>query len=175
MERHEMCTVTFVRMRVFSSSVLAAIALVNIVGCDGTRTVEQTVVLRVTAVEDSERRCKSSVSIREYAEPTHVDLQREYNNPGRFDRMSPWTKSVTTNQSNTAKLTVRRTLFAKSKGTWPPDDAYPVQDRDFEVSIDGCDGIESLRLRMYSGSTVQGDIYLIKVLEISDAFLVEPE
>jgi len=103
-----MITSQYDRVRVLSVSMLVVIVFVIMVGgCDRTRTVEQTVVLRLSAVEDNERLCKNAVSIREYAEPTQVDLRREHSNPGRFDRMYPWTKIVTTNQSNTANLAVR--------------------------------------------------------------------
>jgi len=144
-------------------------------GCDPVRRVEQTVVLKISSVDDVESPSNVSIAIREFHQASQDDEEFERFNPKRREQMYPWTQHVNTDKSGRATIVYGRTMLDRSRGNVPPKSRYPLEGKAFNVKIMGSHGkTEELIVDMVQGATVEGRGHRITVEAITRAVYVDP-
>ena len=167
---------TYIRNLVRRASIPVALFIgVVAVGCDPVRRVEQSVVLKITSLDETSSPGSDSIAIREYHQPSKRDLEFERFNPNRREQMYPWTQYVKTDNSGRARILYGVTMLDGSKGNFPPRSRNPLEGHIFIVRIRGGDDeIDELNLEMAKGTTAQGRSHLVTVEKITKAVYVNP-
>lgn len=156
---------------------LAIFVLVTLAtGCDPVSRVEQTIVLRVSALEAEEDNSRLIVSIREFHQKTAKDTELEKLNPQREFQLYPWTPDVRVDDSSLAKIEYGETTLAPRHGKTPPSTRDLFTCKVFHVRVSSENGhTEELVLQMCQGESVTGDMYQVSVVSISSPSYANPD
>lgn len=153
-------------MRTVNAILCVFIWFALVVGCDKTRTVQQSAKLKITPIDESS--IASLFTLREKVAMSPLDQEREEFSPGRFDLLYPKYGPEPIDKNGEIEFSVEITEITDTSDSIPPAWMLPLgSNKTFE--IESADGVsrDRIELTLTPGTIVSSRTLKVEVISVS--------